>query len=256
MLTILSRNTKNTIMKSLPKISFVIPVYNRADMVLECLQSLKEQTISEWEAIVVDDNSDDNLFSAIEGYDPRVRYALLPKKRGSGVSSARNYGNLIARSPLIAVLDSDDLAKPIRAERAIKSYAENNWDFYCAYREMLNVSGEEIKTLTVPRELPKKWDSELFKTFSYVTHSSVVYTRKAALEIPYNSALPALDDYDLISRFIEAKKKMVIDPTITVTYRRHGNGNISQNVDREYQKKLLHTIRTWRGWENEDAYID
>src|SRR4051812_25383502 len=105
---------RNIFMKSLPKISFVIPVYNRAEMVLEALQSLKDQTISEWEAIVVDDHSTDNLEAALKDYDPRVHYVRLPDKRGSGAACARNFGNLLAKSELIAVLDSDDLAKPDR----------------------------------------------------------------------------------------------------------------------------------------------
>lgn len=245
---------KNTIMKLSPKISFVIPVYNRANMILDCLNSLKAQTINEWEAIVVDDHSTDDLEKVLKDYDNRVHYVALPEKRGNGVACARNYGNLLANAPLIAVLDSDDLAKPNRGELAVKSYEEHNWDFYCTHRETLNLSSEEVKTLTKPQSPPLQWDSELFKTFSYVTHSSVVYTRKAALEIPYNSALPALDDYDLISRFIEARKKMFLNPVVTVYYRRHDKGNISKKISREYQLKLLHAIRTWRGWENEDPY--
>lgn len=233
-------------MKSLPEISFVIPTYNRADMILDALQSLEEQTISQWEAIVVDDHSTDNLEEVIKDFDSRVSYVRLPDNRGRGVSCARNYGNLLARAELIAVLDSDDLAKPERAERAIKSYTKHKWDFYCARRETLNmVTGE----LTQQKVVPDKWDSKLFKTYSYVPHSTVVYTRKAALEIPYNSVLKFLDDYDLISRFIESGKKMFLDPVVVAVYRKHNKGSLTVNVSKDEQETFLHTIRTWRGWE-------
>lgn len=237
-------------MKASPKISFVIPVRNRANMVLDALQSLKGQTVSEWEAIIVDDNSSDNLEEVINGYDPRVRYARLPQNRGSGSACARNYGNYLAKTELIAVLDSDDLAKPNRVERALKSYEEHKWDFYCAGRELV---GEMKGALTIQKTIPEVWDSELFKTQSYVTHSSVVYTKKAALEIPYNCALPALSDYDLISRFITLGKKMYLDPVITAVYRRHENETITTHIPQELRVKLLHTIRNWRGWEQEDS---
>lgn len=235
--------------KTLPKISFVIPVRNRAVMILDALQSLKDQTISEWEAIVVDDNSSDNLEEVVNGYDPRVKYIRLPQNRGNGSAAARNYGNYLAKAELIAVLDSDDLAKPERAIRAFESYEEHKWDFYCARRELV---GEMKGALTIQRTIPEVWDSELFKTQSYVPHSSVVYTKKAALEIPYNSALPALSDYDLISRFITLGKKMYLDPVITTVYRRHEGETITTHVSQELRVKLLHSIRTWRGWEQED----
>lgn len=238
-------------MKSSPKISFVIPVHNRALLIQDALTSLIDQSISEWEAIVVDDNSTDNLEEVVKTFDERVKYIKLPSNRGRGAACARNYGNLLAQSELIAVLDSDDLAKPDRAERAIKSYEEHNWDFYCARRELV---GELKGALTIQKTLPEKWDSELFKTQSYVTHSSVVYTRNAALEIPYNSSLTALEDYDLITRFIVSGKKMFLDPYVTAVYRRHEGETITTHVAQEYRTKLLHAIRTWRGWEEESPY--
>jgi glycosyltransferase involved in cell wall biosynthesis len=240
-------------MKHSPKISFVIPVYNRADMVLEALQSLINQTIPDWEAIVVDDHSTDNLAEALNGCDERIHYAILPNKRGSGAACARNYGNLLARGELIAVLDSDDLATPDRAERAIQSYQKYKWDFYCTYRETVGTTGQP---LTIHRVLPEKWDGELFKTQSYVTHSTVVYTRKSALDIPYNSALSALEDYDLITRFIESGKKMYLDTHITTIYRKHEGERLTTHTNGDYQTKLLHAIRTWRDWEDEDPNPD
>lgn len=236
-------------MKSLPKISFVIPLHNRAEMVLDALNSLLDQTISNWEAIVVDDNSTDNPKSTVKGFDPRVRLVKLPKNKGRGASAARNYGNSLAKAKLIAVLDSDDLAKPERAELALKSYKQEKWDFYCAYRETL---GKMKGGLTKQRVIPTKWDSELFKTQSFVTHSSVVYTKKSAMEIKYDTKLTALEDYDLITRFIVNKKKMFLDPVITTVYRRHSGETITTHVDKSIRLELLHTIRKMRGWEQEE----
>lgn len=220
-------------------------------MILDALQSLKDQTISEWEAIVVDDHSTDNLEEIVTGFDPRVRYVRLPDMRGRGVSCARNFGNLLAKAKLIAVLDSDDLAKPERAEKAIKSYKKHKWDFYCARRETLNLVTGEIKQQKVS---PVKWESELFKTYSFVPHSTVVYTKRAALEIPYNSALECLDDYDLITRFIVSGKKMFLDPVVVAICRQHDKGSISTSVSKDDQEKVLHQIRIWRSWEEGDLF--
>jgi glycosyltransferase involved in cell wall biosynthesis len=235
-------------MKSLPKISFVIPLHNRAEMVLDALNSLLDQTISDWEAVVVDDHSTDNPEATVKGFDHRVRLVKLPDSKGRGAAAARNYGNKLAKAELIAVLDSDDWAKPERAERAIKSYNKRKWDFYCAYRETVGVMKG---ALTTQKVLPTKWDSELFKTQSFVTHSSVVYTKKSALEIKYDQNMVPLEDYDLITRFIVSGKKMFLDPFITTVYRRHDGVTLTSHTKKSYRLKLLHSIRILRGWEQE-----
>jgi glycosyltransferase involved in cell wall biosynthesis len=231
----------------MPKISFVIPTKNRAGMIRDALCSLQAQTEAEWEAVVVDDHGGDRTEGVIrELGDVRISYHRLPENRGRGVAPARNYANLLARSPLLAVLDSDDLAKPHRASRALSSYAEQGWDFYSARAEMQGrVWGLPLTRQTKP---PAAWDPELFKRVSYVAHSTVVYTRQAALEIPYNSALPLLEDYDLISRFIELGKKIYFDRAIVAIHRRHPE-SVTAMHDREVRARYLHAIRAWRRWE-------
>jgi len=235
-------------MKSLPKISFVIPIRNRAEMVLDALRSLQAQTMTEWEAIVVDDHSTDNPERTILNFDSRVHLVKLPDIMGQGVSCARNYGNMCANADLIAVLDSDDLAMPNRAELAIKSYIEHKWDFYCTRRENINeLTG--IKTLQNLQL--QAWDTEEFIKASFVGHSTVVYTKKAAMEIPYNSTLTSVDDYDLISRFIALNKKMFLDPEVTTIYRVHEGERITTHIKQEQRDEELRLIRLWRGWDTQ-----
>lgn len=233
----------------MPKISFVIPTRNRSKLVIEALKSLQQQTETDWEAVVVDDHgSDDSQQAIAELTDERIRYIRLPDNCGRGVASARNYGNQLAQADLIAVLDSDDICLPERAQLAIESHKEHGWDFYSTNRITENMVTGERKS----PKLPDHWDAEAFKTYSYVTHSSVVYTKKAALEIPYNSALPVLDDYDLISRFIEAGKKMYLDSkAVTVVWRRHPQTVTNDSM--LIQKTYLQAIRSWRGWIKEDV---
>ncbi len=233
----------------MPKISFVIPTRNRSKLVVEALQSIQQQTETDWEAVVVDDHGSDDTQEAIAKLsDARIKYYRLPDNCGNGVASARNYGNQLAQAELIAVLDSDDVCLPERAQLAVDSYDTHGWDFYSTNRITEDMSTGERKSPSLPDE----WDAEAFKTYSYVTHSSVVYTKKAALEIPYNSALPVLDDYDLISRFMEAGKKMHLDPkAVTVIWRRHPATVTNDSVS--IQKVYLQAIRHWRGWVKENV---
>ena len=99
-------------------ISVVMPVYNRAPLVGEAIESILGQTYEHLELIIVDDDSTDQSVVVIQQYrDPRIRLIRLPKNRGPSV--ARNIGNEAARGTYIAVMDSDDIALPQRLEKQL-----------------------------------------------------------------------------------------------------------------------------------------
>lgn len=90
-----------------PRVSVVIPTYNRAKTLARAIQSVLAQSFSDLELIVVDDLSTDQTSEVVASFtDPRVRY--LPSKERLGVSRARNLGVSHARGDLIAFQDSDD----------------------------------------------------------------------------------------------------------------------------------------------------
>lgn len=103
---------------SAPAVSVIMPAWGVADLVGEALASLQAQAFSDWEAIVVDDG-DPAVGPAVLPYaenDPRIRF--VPSPRG-GVSAARNHALTMARAPLIALLDGDDLHLPGYLERMV-----------------------------------------------------------------------------------------------------------------------------------------
>ena len=90
------------------KISVIIPVYNKADYVQECLNTVREQTLKEIEIICVNDGSTDNSAEIIETNikeDPRV---VLINKENGGAASARNKGLENARGEFVIFMDPDD----------------------------------------------------------------------------------------------------------------------------------------------------
>ena len=95
---------------NMPKISVIIPNYNKADYILDTLESLRQQTFQNWEAIIIDDCSDDAsvaLVSQVAEVDSRFR--LLVNEISEGGASARNRGLYSARGEYVLFLDSDDL---------------------------------------------------------------------------------------------------------------------------------------------------
>lgn len=109
-----------------PLISVIVPCYNQAEYMDECLTSVLAQTYSNWECIIVNDGSPDNTEEIALQWtskDPRFKYL---KKENGGLSSARNAGIEIAKGEWILPLDSDDKIGDRYMELAEKEFENVN----------------------------------------------------------------------------------------------------------------------------------
>src|SRR5438874_1529861 len=100
----------------MPYFSVLIPAYNRAHYLAECLDSVLAQTLPDWECIIVDDGSTDGTPELAADYmrrDARFRYH---RQENAGVSAARNTGIRLAAGEWVAFLDSDDYYFPTALE--------------------------------------------------------------------------------------------------------------------------------------------
>ena len=96
-------------------ISIIIPVYNRANLIKETLDSIKLQTYTNWECIIVDDGSIDDTIGVIKKTiecDIRFKIFKRPIKLNKGPSSCRNYGVSLCSGKYIQFFDSDDIMHP------------------------------------------------------------------------------------------------------------------------------------------------
>src|SRR5512136_96831 len=98
-----------------PAVSVIIPTYNRCAMVREAIDSVLANRGVEFELIVVDDGSTDNTRNLARS-DARFIYE---RTENHGVAAARNRGVELARAPLVAFLDSDDLWMPQKLVRHV-----------------------------------------------------------------------------------------------------------------------------------------
>lgn len=96
-------------------ISIIIPMYNRESLVGETLDSIKDQTYTDWECIVVDDGSTDNSVQVVKEYaekDSRFRIMQRPGDRVKGPSACRNIGYEHSIGEYVYFFDSDDILSP------------------------------------------------------------------------------------------------------------------------------------------------
>lgn len=95
-----------------PLVSIIIPTYNRADLILETLQSVQNQTYTNWECIIVDDGSKDRTEEVVRDFiktDSRYQYYKRPEHHKPGGNGARNFGFSLAKGDYINWFDSDDI---------------------------------------------------------------------------------------------------------------------------------------------------
>lgn len=114
-----------------PKVSIIVPCYNQAEYLDECLQSVYDQTYKDWECIIVNDGSPDDTESAARRWiskDSRFHYLL---KLNGGLSSARNTGIEMARGEWILPLDADDKIGTRYLELAEKVFDKDYKVIYC-----------------------------------------------------------------------------------------------------------------------------
>ncbi|MDO5760752.1 MAG: glycosyltransferase family 2 protein, partial [Bacteroidota bacterium] len=112
-------------------ITVVVPVFNNQNTIEETIESVLNQTNSNWEVICVDDGSTDNSVSIIKEYckkDDRISLIIrdiAPK----GGSHCRNIGAFNAKGKYVMFLDADDLLAPFCLEKRLSSIKDTNADF-------------------------------------------------------------------------------------------------------------------------------
>lgn len=96
-------------------VNFIIPAYNVENFIKVCLDSVVNQTFKGWEAIIIDDGSDDDTYNIIKSYK-EPRFKIVKNARNLGLAGVRNLGLSLTNAKYIAWLDSDDFAHHHRLE--------------------------------------------------------------------------------------------------------------------------------------------
>jgi GT2 family glycosyltransferase len=215
-----------------PKVSVVIAVRDGERWLLEAVDSVLVQTMSDLELIIVDDASTDRTPEIVANSarcDSRIRPINQLK---SGLAAALNRGFAEARAPFLARLDADDIAKPQRIQRQFE-YLDRHPGVALlgTWAETIDGQGRVIGY----RKPAVKHDElvRILVNNNPLIHSSIMLrtelARKAGL---YRRAFEAAEDYDLWLRIDEIGRVEVL-PEFLVQYRWH-RANVSQsNVVRQ-----------------------
>ena len=178
----------------LPAVSVIVPVYNRAHFLKECIDSIWAQTFKEFEFIVVDDGSEDESPDLLSGYKDRI---IVIRQENRGVSAARNAGINRARGTYLAFCDADDLWLPQKLAVQMELFRNDPGAVVCYTDEIWIRNGKRIN----PCNHHRKFSGDIFirsLELCLVSPSSVMMHRSFFERTgTFDEELPACEDYDL-----------------------------------------------------------
>ena len=178
----------------MPKVSVILPTYNRLPMLKEAMDSVLAQNFEDMELIVVDDGSTDGTAEEMKRYGGRVK--LIQHSRNRGVSAARNKGILHARGKYIAFLDSDDLW--VKGKLRIQvSFLDDNPHYPICYTDEIWIRRGKRVNPMIKHAKYSGWIFEKCLPLCIISPSSVMMKRTLFSKVGlFDEALPVCEDYD------------------------------------------------------------
>ncbi len=214
-------------------VSVIIPTYNRADTVGHAVESVRAQTFTNYEIIVVDDGSRDNTAAVVARFGDAVRYIA---QLNGGVAVARNRGVAEARGRYVAFLDSDDAWLPAKLERQMALVAQRpELGFVYAEARAVDESGRELGTK--PAQRPVSDTLETLLQGNFIPTLTVVARRDAVQAVGgFDPQLRGPEDYDLWMRLAARYPFAGVRETLAVYYQ--SSAGLSGDPNKIYAEYL------------------
>lgn len=229
-----------------PKVTVVIPTYNRSDLLPRAIKSIQNQTYQNYELLVVDDASTDNTDELMEQFiSDKIKYIKLDENVGQCI--ARNKASEKATGEYIGFLDSDDEWLPEKIEKQIKLFqnspVENVGAVYCGFIEKDEVLN---KTEVINRDNLRGHIYDRFLSgFCPSTTSMFLVKMEAYRKVNgFDGELITFVDYDLWLRISKAGYGFdYVDEPLIVKYEHQGD-QMAKNLDKRL-KGLSQFLGKW-----------
>lgn len=203
-----------------PRVSVLIPVFNPDERYLrEAIDSIRAQTMEDWELLLVEDPPAGRAREIAASYnDDRIRHHL--RDRRSSLGDALNEGVTLSRAPLVARLDSDDIASPERLQRQVEFLdAKPGVAAVGSSLTIIDTGGAVIGHRRLPVSASDVADT--MRRYNCVAHPAVMFRRDVVLAAGGYPSGWAPEDYDLWCRMIAGGHRIENLPAELVRYRYH-----------------------------------
>jgi len=231
-----------------PKVSVIIPSYNRFESLISAINSVENQSYENYEIIVINDGSDDDRYKK-HSFSTNVNIIHLKENQkkinGFGPGSIRNFGTELANGKYIAFLDDDDLWLPNKLKYQIKALENSHYKFsstegyfgegkfsetssYSLYNGehfLKDIKYKYRKTNYLKNnEFPEIWDENFLNIHNCVITSSVMVEKNLLDLLGGFRGLPMWSDYDCWQGLIKLTKLIYINEPLFYYDNLHDSG--------------------------------
>ncbi len=216
-----------------PVVSIILPTYNRLEYLKEAVESVRAQTFTSWELIVVDDGSTDASVAWIEALGD-ARVTVLAHDHTANKSRLRNAGLARARAEWIAFIDSDDRWLPQKLERQLVFHAANRgvrWSY--TGRVMIDADGNLMPAVLFKPWMPHSGRilERVLSLDANIALPSVMAERALLNEVDgFDEARGSAEDYDLWVRLAERCECGVLDDPLLEVRKHRAAGHQRPDV--------------------------
>jgi glycosyltransferase involved in cell wall biosynthesis len=228
-----------------PKVTVLMPVYNGEKYLREAIDSILNQTFTDFEFLIIDDGSTDNTAALIKSYED-TRISFIQNNSNKGLVYSLNRGLDFAKGEYIARIDCDDIADPERINKQT-FYLETHpkigiiGSCYLAF----NTQSKNLRFGHLPNTDYKiRWTSLLNNPFAHPT----IMLRKDTLRkhnLKYDKNFPFTEDYDLWTRLLKFTKGVNLSQTLILYRIREGETKIHrEEMLRLHDVIALRTIQS------------
>lgn len=227
-----------------PRISVVMPVYNTERYLKEAIDSILEQTYTNFELIAINDGSKDGSAQIIDHYAKIDKRVIAVHQENKGLVATLNRGIEMARGEFIARMDADDVSFPRRFEQQINVFDKNpDVVLVAGGFEIIDEEGEFMYREVVPTSDRDIKRSMLLR--NPVAHGSVTFRKDACETVGcYSDAHGPTEDFELWSRLATIGKFAALEETI-FRWRINRKGISSNNNRLQIEIMKRHTAALW-----------
>ncbi len=191
------KEIKNRTDDTKPLISVIVPVYNTAQFLGECIDSVLKQTYKKFEIICVDDGSTDNSYSILEYYQKKDKRVKCFRQSNAGQSAARNFGLSVAQGDYVCFLDSDDYLYMNTFVQCTELFEKHKIDVVLFNMEMFMPNGVHFPCFT----------GRFFQS-----NKPIMSSRKDEISINFTNAAPGMYSRKLlVENNIQFPKNMIYE---------------------------------------------
>ncbi|WP_282112412.1 glycosyltransferase family 2 protein [Maribacter stanieri] len=205
-------------------VSIIVPNYNGAKYIEDCINSVLNQTYTNWELIICDDNSSDNSVELINNYNDDRIISPVIHNENKGAAVARNNAIRQATGEFIAFLDNDDYWDPKKLEKQVEFMLDGSYTF--TFTDYVQFNTKNKKNIRCKKVVSR---NDLLKN-NYILTSTVIYNAKKLGKI-YMANIRKRQDWSLFINIIEKSEFAYNLPLALSFYRKHEDSISSNKID-------------------------